>query len=1097
MRYFANPIPLVRMWRYWKQNGSKALLKRCLNELKSRLPYERPIRAKAPVLVSKPHPQRTPQPLNPQDLYICLDEPGENISEITRTLHISGWVCAVTEIEAIDLYLDGVFLQELHPGLARPDVAVTLPQIPSAAQSGFAKTIQLDNDVQLGEHTLLLAFHDKVGSCAILQRQILLIENDILYHQYYLATLPSKRTVRQLKAKLYKDQAKAPFFEWWIIADSLEGLSRTLTSISTQSYANWHCYLVAPKEQWHNIMMIVKAISGAPTLERFSCKLSVSVSTKPQVENAYVGFFKAGETLAPHALLRWATELVISQPGLSYTDHDQIKSKDLHCGGHFKPDWSPDYALSRNYIGGIYVVRQDATLIDTIMSLVSSENPDIWRYELWLRLTELSPTVHHLPQVLWSSPFQETADISTLEGELNIVMATLRRRGQDAVVEPVNDGSIRHIQWLIPEPSPLVSIIIPTTGRLDLVKTCIESIRNHTKYPAYELIFLDNGHGKYPDGIQYLHEQKVRVIEHHEDFNWARLNNIGAAAASGDMLLFMNDDIEVTESNWLDELVSQVARPEIGVVGALLLYPNGCIQHAGIFLVDHGGGARHYLQFLDPTKEIYQHLHQTVREVSANTGACFIVRRNVFDEVNGFDENFAIVGNDVDMCLRIAAAGYRNLWTPFAQLIHHESLSRKHIPINTDERKIWQRWQTDLISGDPFYNPNLTKVKSDCSLKHFPEGQSPAQETLSIEELGVNLIGYIRAEMGVGEATRGVASALHAAHIPFGIINYERHNPSRMGDNSWTKYCVDQPEQLINILHVNADLTDDAVAHLPDDYFVDRYTIGYWAWELPEFPDDWLHAFTHVNEVWVPSFFVQEAVSRKSPVPVIRMPHAVQKSPIDYLQRNFFELPDTPFLFLMMYDTHSSQARKNPQGAIRAFCEAFSPARLDVGLVVKVNNANETELNELYEVVKDYKSIHILDTVLSRHEVDSLIHCCDCFVSLHRSEGFGLAIAEAMALGRPVIATGWSGNMDFMGRHNAACVNYQLQEIGQDYGPYKADQIWAEPDITDAARWMYYFAEKPDDARKLGQQAKIDIETQLSPAKIGHLIYQRLTYIHY
>ena len=193
-----------------------------------------------------------------------------------------------------------------------------------------------------------------------------------------------------------------------------------------------------------------------------------------------------------------------------------------------------------------------------------------------------------------------------------------------------------------------------------------------------------------------------------------------------------------------------------------------------------------------------------------------------------------------------------------------------------------------------------------------------------------------------------------------------------------------------------------------------------------------------------------------------------------------------------MYDAYSHQERKNPRGAIAAFRQAFAPNRQDVGLVIKVNNAGTDEINSLREVIGDAPGIYILDSTMSRYEVDSLIHNCDCYVSLHRAEGFGLGIAEAMALGRPVIVTHWSGNTDFTNPNNAACIGYELRQLDQDYGPYKAGQYWAEPNIDEAAQWMQRLADDPAFARQLGTQAQQTIAEQLSPRAIGQQILQRL-----
>ena len=209
--------------------------------------------------------------------------------------------------------------------------------------------------------------------------------------------------------------------------------------------------------------------------------------------------------------------------------------------------------------------------------------------------------------------------------------------------------------------------------------------------------------------------------------------------------------------------------------------------------------------------------------------------------------------------------------------------------------------------------------------------------------MGVNLIGYIRAEMGVGEATRGVAAGLEAAGVPFFIVDFRHGNPSRMSDDSWARRVARKAIYDVNVIYVNADQTPTVFAQLPAATFSGRYTIGGWTWELPEFPDDWLGSFAYVNEVWVPSEFVRASVAAKAPVPVVVMPHAVREASGPFTSRGGLGLPRDRYLFLMMYDVHSVRERKNPAGAVEAFARAFAGDDQRVGMVIKVNNADRAE----------------------------------------------------------------------------------------------------------------------------------------------------------
>jgi glycosyltransferase involved in cell wall biosynthesis len=366
--------------------------------------------------------------------------------------------------------------------------------------------------------------------------------------------------------------------------------------------------------------------------------------------------------------------------------------------------------------------------------------------------------------------------------------------------------------------------------------------------------------------------------------------------------------------------------------------------------------------------------------------------------------------------------------------------------------------------------------------------------------LGVNLIAYIRAEMGLGTAARGLAMALESAQVPFNVINFEYLNPAQHRDTTWKHKEADSSSHDFTILAVNPDNIFNAKERAQKEFVKDRYTIGYWFWELPEIPEDWLPAFSLVDEVWVASRFVQEAVSLKSPVPVFRVPVPVQLGPTDKFSRATFSLPERQFLFLSMSDTHSQLARKNPLGVVRAFKRAFPAASQNVGLILKINNfgsvyADQEAIGLIREEIKDCRNIYLLDCDLTRAEVDSLLAVSDCFISLHRSEGFGLGPAEAMSLGKPVVLTNWSGNTDYMTLHNSIGIDYSLIPVGQPYGPYEPDQLWADPDLDQAAFWMKQLAEDPALGKRIGMLAQETIRNEFSPAAVGNLIRKRLHYL--
>jgi glycosyltransferase involved in cell wall biosynthesis len=385
-----------------------------------------------------------------------------------------------------------------------------------------------------------------------------------------------------------------------------------------------------------------------------------------------------------------------------------------------------------------------------------------------------------------------------------------------------------------------------------------------------------------------------------------------------------------------------------------------------------------------------------------------------------------------------------------------------------------------------------------------PPEATPAPETAPAEErilkiadhrpapAGVNIIGYVRAETGVGESVRLCARAATAAGLPFALLEADAGDCVRACDERWTDRLAERTRYPISLFHVNPDVMSAAHGLLARDRLASRYVIGYWHWELPEFPDRWLGAFDRVDEVWVPTRFIQDAVSARSPRPVVRIPHGISFRTDPGVTRADLGLPAGRFLFLTMYDAESYQARKNPEGTVEAFRRAFA-ASGEVSLVVKVNNPNNHPgVARLKALAKRLPNLVILDRVLPRRQVYELLRLCDCFVSLHRSEGFGLGLAEAMFLGKPVIATGWSGNMDFMTRENSCPVRYRLVPLEEDVGPYDRGRLWADPDREHAAYFMKKVVAEPGWGEEVGASGRETIRSEYAPERVGRLYVQRL-----
>jgi glycosyltransferase involved in cell wall biosynthesis len=269
-----------------------------------------------------------------------------------------------------------------------------------------------------------------------------------------------------------------------------------------------------------------------------------------------------------------------------------------------------------------------------------------------------------------------------------------------------------------------------------------------------------------------------------------------------------------------------------------------------------------------------------------------------------------------------------------------------------------------------------------------------------------------------------------------------------------------------------------------------------WHWELGEFPDRWLESFAPLQEIWAPSLFIQAAVAAKSPIPVVHIPHGVHVPVIRRASRSEFDLPVDRCLFLLMYDMRSFQVRKNPEGAIDSFARAFPDGRAAT-LVIKIvhGDSSPVDLAHLKERCRSTPGVILIDDTYSTERVHQLQSVCDCYVSLHRSEGFGFNLAESMLLGKPVIATGWSGNMDFMNTENACLVNYTLSPLAADVGPYRVGQIWADPDLEHAAWHMRRLAADASLCEAVGRAASAYLSAHFSPRVAGERMRKRLRII--
>jgi O-antigen biosynthesis protein len=480
---------------------------------------------------------------------------------------------------------------------------------------------------------------------------------------------------------------------------SAETLDRLAAGLASQIYPAWELVVAAPPDRHAAIAAALAGKVDARRLRLLAAGTGAADGLNGTLDAAQGEFvlpLAKGALLRPHALLDLALTIAhVPAAELVYCDEDRIDVAGQRDDWCFKPAWSPALLQAVDYVGSLTLMRRD-----TVRTLEGwrNEAPHGHQHDLLLRLTrQAAPhTIVHLAKLLvHSSEAAPTPRIDTAPART------------------------------VPSPAPRVSLIIPTRDGADVLATCIRSIRSRTTYDNYEIIIVDNGSieeatKKLFDALRT--DPAIRILPRPEPFNFSRLNNAAAREATGAILGLVNNDIEVTQGEWLSEMVALATQPDAGCIGARLLYPDGRLQHAGV-VVGLGGVAGHAYRFAPGSDPGYLGRQHAVHEVGAVTAACLLIRRKAFEAVNGLDEELTVAFNDVDFCLRVRAAGYRNLFTPFAQLIHHESVSRGRDLTPAKAKRfagefamMRRRWGAGLLH-DPYYSPHLTYDLEDFSLR--------------------------------------------------------------------------------------------------------------------------------------------------------------------------------------------------------------------------------------------------------------------------------------------------------------------------------------------------------------------------------------------
>ena len=498
---------------------------------------------------------------------------------------------------------------------------------------------------------------------------------------------------------------------------------------------------------WHGTPWLDADLIDIPREPDGRANLRVINDTLAAASASWIGLVDAGDRLAPDALFRVAHAIARHpQWQIVYTDEDTLTPDGQHVNPHCKPDFNLDYLRSLPYIGGLLLIRRD--LFDVLggfdPAFEGAED-----YDLLLRAWEHlqaggagEKAIGHVAEVLYhraqGSGHTRKSVPEILAAGQAALQAHFQRLGLAVEVQPGPFPPSYRVRWPLPEPKPLVSILVPTRNQLGFLQRCVESVIEKTKYPAYEIIVIDNDSDdadtcRYLDAIEAREAElagRLRVLRQPGPFNFSAMNNAAARAARGDYLLLLNNDTAALHDDWLDEMMGHAVRPDVGIVGAKLLYPDGKIQHAGVIL-GMRGPAEHPFINRPPEDRGYFGRAQLVQDLSAVTGACLLVRKSVYEQVGGLDEtDFKVSYNDIDLCLKVREAGLRIVFTPFALLLHEGSASQKgKVETAPDAAKLkrfaaeknamYRKW-LPALAFDPAYNRHLSLASTDFLLDDQP-----------------------------------------------------------------------------------------------------------------------------------------------------------------------------------------------------------------------------------------------------------------------------------------------------------------------------------------------------------------------------------------
>ena len=648
--------------------------------------------------------------------------PGDGSPAVIRHgLTVEGWAVAADGIESLDIEIDGEPAGPALYGIRRPDIAALFAGWQGADAGGFTLMLPAGSLAE-GRHEIRVTATANSGRGAETVFPIAVYSAGIGGPTVLRRKVPLAET--QLAERVLAGLAWRPVFGLLLgigeIDAEVAAARQTLASLREQAYPEWQVTVLRrgralpadlPRRLLDGFDDIVGRIAlrlDAPPAAPLAELAAAPGGRQPSL----VGVLLAGDILGADALLAMAVGSGLrSEAELFYADERRVNPANGRWEAFFKPEWSPELLTATNYIGRFWCA------LSNVYSRARATAGDWLQYgdyDLILRCTEAASDIARIPELLCQ---RGRAQLDHPEQERAALRRALARREVSGEVrDGFGEGYYRLRRAPIGE--GLVSIVIPTCASRGLIETCIETLRAKTRYRHFEIVCVENIPRSEARWKDWIKQHADTVVSAKPPFNWSRFNNLGAARAKGQYLLFLNDDTEIVDPDWLDALLEHAARPEIGVVGARLLYPDRSVQHAGLFWTPQGG--RHAFRRAAETDPGYFGLSLSERNVIAVTGACFMVRRGEFEAQGGFDEAHDIVNNDVDYCLRAWERGKRVVYTPHAVLIHHELASRYDLGDEFDREAFARRWRRRLGSRDGFHHLHLSLHHDDYAYEAEP-----------------------------------------------------------------------------------------------------------------------------------------------------------------------------------------------------------------------------------------------------------------------------------------------------------------------------------------------------------------------------------------